>query len=314
MSNIIKLDKLGKYNCGFLNKKVHVTNCAFDPVCNKIVTSVRNNCLPLYTNKLTCDQIESAPLYYQNFASINVKYVNTICDKLVVVPDCKFEVLYTNLKMSPNCTYSKLTFADCEDIQTKIVSCIISNTKTCSICNDATGCFDLVGVTSHYKISNGKMASFVNFLVQTICPHNPGNKLLFIIAVSINLETMILGNELTLLGEYNLYRAARSVGIKKKYASKLIATGYSMSNDNSGSSDIYILVSYGEGGYLINLKYHNLIQMLDSLLNFKSIEICGESKCQLHLKPRGITFIGKDRLFVICDKVDNYINYYILSK
>ena len=277
-----------------INNVCHINN-------NRILVCASNTKYPLWSyciDKNGC--VTSDAQFWNIFVGKNLSFVGKLFDGYAVIPKKSFQLIYFK---EQGCDYKKIKFEDCNSFSDKIIKEILNN-ECISGCN---------------KKKNFKFVGFfvrcnqIYFAVQLTSKDKQNIRKLYLLKSSFNSEKLTLCDDITYLSSYNIYKLARCNDIKKEEALRMRVTSITYKNN-----EMFILTSSGSKGYLwysdLPLNAPCKTNKNDDVLKFVTGK---KEKLCLNKKPRGVTHISSNELFVITDhaecnkKYEN--NYYIVN-
>jgi hypothetical protein len=275
-----------------IEKKAKVTNIA-SLEDNNVLISMAHNQRSLFKYKYdTYFTLTNGPEHLlAPFTGVDIKCCLCYKQYLLCAPYQKFEILYNTLGTTQ---IEKLLFLDKSiDLHSKIYE-FITNSKQCRSCLHKD-CYHLVGLVNS--------VSSIVIIIQSSCSENKQNRILYlikcpIVSIQQNEQNKIFleNNLLSLEGIYDLYMTAITNHISHNKATHL----YVSSVTATESGDLYIVIVYGDGGFILTIKKFKSIDMYGQTSKITMDHSCNTP---LHIlnRPRGVASLNNDTLIVIHD-------------
>lgn len=266
---------------------------------NRILVCASNTKYPLWSyciDKNGC--ISSDAQFWDIFEGKNLSFVGKLFDGFAVIPKKSFQLIYFK---ENDCDYKKIKFEDCNTFSDKIIRSIL-NYEYISGCNKKNN-FKFVG----FFVKSNQ----IYYAVQLNGKEREKVRKLYLLKSSFNREKLVLCDDVKVMASYDIYELAKCNNIRKEEALRMRVTGLSYRNN-----EIFVLASSGSRGYLwhTHLPINAPCKANDSVLKMASNRC---NKLCLNKKPRGVTHISNNELFVINDhnncnkKCENY--YYLIK-
>lgn len=287
MNNKVSLIKTDIFESG-MSDITRITGCV-DLLPNKLLLSTKHTAKPLFEYKYKLDNtIESTQENLNMLRGEKISFITNVLNGFGVTLDGTFEIQYYN-NIYENIGFFKYNHS--KNLRQMILEkiCVSQHCVT-------DGCYKLSGYYTRFNK--------IYFIISKTCCHNRKDKKIYILKATIDINYLTIHPDIMLESHYDLYTIARTNKISKKKSLELKVSSITLNNDY-----IYILTSYGKGGFLWNITVSLTLNYVGAGMNLikndgKRLDILNNPVCITQLKMKD--------LIVVCQNNNGRVPYYTI--